>query len=120
MTKKRLSFELGEDYLVIPDYDTSAAPPADPVTDARKAAYLRALRRLMEDNLTKKQKCYIILYYKEGLTVNAIAERCGVDRSTVSRTITRGRQRLTGTLGKEAIRRLFSGDMPDTSTKNDT
>lgn len=108
MTKKRLSFELGEDYLVIPDYDTSAAPPADPVTDARKAAYLRALRRLMEDNLTKKQKCYIILYYRDKLTVKEIAEKFGVDKSTVSRTIDRGRKRIVGNAGRAAMSRLFS------------
>ena len=54
----------------------------------------RLLRTVLEDNLTKKQKCYIILYYRDGLRPAEIARRCGVNRSTVTRTINRGRQRL--------------------------
>ena len=54
----------------------------------------RLLRAVLEDNLTKKQKCYIILYYRDGLRPAEIARRFGVNRSTVTRTINRGRQRL--------------------------
>ena len=72
------------------------------------AEYAKALRSLLENNLTKKQKCYIILYYRDGLTVKEIAEKFGIDKSTVSRTINRGRERLAGTAGKEALRHLFA------------
>ena|GEM_PF-2698214 len=64
-------------------------------TDERpKLEDARLLRTVLEDNLTKKQKCYIILYYRDGLRPAEIARRCGVNRSTVTRTINRGRQRL--------------------------
>ena len=68
----------------------------------------RLLRSVLDDNLTKKQKCYIILYYRDKLTVKEIAEKFGVDKSTVSRTIDRGRKRIVGNAGRAAMSRLFS------------
>lgn len=52
------------------------------------------LWRCVDDNLTKTQKRYIILYYKKNLTVTQIAALSGVNKSTVSRTMSRGRRRL--------------------------
>lgn len=109
MTKKRLSYDLGAEYLsdrTDPEEEAAGSSSQQPPPD--HSEYARALRSLLEDNLTKKQKCYIILYYRDGLTVKEIAEKYGVDKSTVSRTINRGRQRLTGTLGREVLRRLFT------------
>ncbi len=109
MTKKRLSYEQGEEYLVTPNsFEDEILAPQEVSTKKDISAQAKALRMLLEDNLTKKQKCYIILYYKEGLTVKEIAAKFGVDKSTVSRTINRGRQRLAGTVSREALRRLFS------------
>ena len=111
MTKKRLSFDIGADYIKTEEgfEDKLFDDGADTKPDLQDTAYAKALRTLLEDNLTKKQKCYIILYYRDKLTVKEIADRFGVDKSTVSRTINRGRQRMTGTLGKETLRMLFEG-----------
>lgn len=104
MTKKRLSYDLGADYINV---GGGLQEKTEEASQTDRSGYAKALRTLLEDNLTKKQKCYIVLYYRDGLTVKEIAEKYGVDKSTVSRTINRGRQRLTRTLGREALRRLF-------------
>ena len=112
MTKKRLSYESSEEYL--PACGTAEDEMfGERPREAKKfsAAQAKALRILLENNLTKKQKCYIILYYRDGLTVKEIAEKLGVDKSTVSRTINRGRERLVRAAGREALRNLFSGNM---------
>ena len=108
MTKKRLSFDLEAAHLItdsgFEDKVTETAVESDE-TDGFD--HRRTLRMLLDDNLTKKQKCYIILYYKEGLTVTQIAKRFGVDKSTVSRTINRGRSRLANELSREALRKIL-------------
>lgn len=48
----------------------------------------------IRQELTGKQREYIQLYYAEGLNMNEIGERVGVDKSTVSRTIKRGEAHL--------------------------
>lgn len=108
MTKKRLSFDLDEERLIsdggFEDEVTGTAVESDE-TDGFDPQ--RALRMLLDDNLTKKQKCYIILYYKEGLTVTQIAKRFGVDKSTVSRTINRGRSRIAAAAKREALKKIL-------------
>lgn len=44
--------------------------------------------------LTPVQKQYFTAYYLEGLTMDEIAEMFGVNKSTVSRTISRAKNRL--------------------------
>lgn len=44
--------------------------------------------------LTKKQKEYVVDYYVNGLNMKDIAEKNGVDKSCVSRTIKRARSRM--------------------------
>lgn len=108
MTKKRLSYDLGADYITANDgfeEEVVGIPTNSIPTD--RSDYAKALRTMLEDRLTKKQKCYMVLYYRDGLTVKEIAEKYGVDKSTVSRTINRGRKRLSGTLGREVMRRIF-------------
>ncbi|MBR1740161.1 MAG: sigma-70 family RNA polymerase sigma factor [Ruminococcus sp.] len=70
----------------------------------------RLVRLLMESGLTKAQKCYIILYYRDGLTVQEIAKRCGVVPSTVSRTMMRGRNRLARELSRLELRKAFDSE----------
>ena len=109
MTKKRLSFEKGEEYIVRDDsYDKDLFD--DPAEEENKPDLTRegrALQMLLQDSLTPKQKCSILLYYRDGLTVKQIAQKLGVDKSTVSRTINRGRQRIASGLTRNAMRRLF-------------
>lgn len=54
----------------------------------------RNLIRAMQEEITPKQRQALLLYYAEGLNQREIAERLGVDRSTISRTIKRGERRL--------------------------
>lgn len=108
LTKKRLSYDTGAEYLsegVSFEEEMFRDKENTPSDDRRR--YQKALYALLENNLTKKQKCYIILYYRDKLTVSEIAEKFGIDKSTVSRTITRGRQRIVGSAGRSAMSRLF-------------
>ncbi len=59
----------------------------------------------LNDNLTKTQKCYIMLYYKKGLNVTQIAGLFNVNKSTVSRTINRGKTRLLKAIRCEVLRK---------------
>ena len=54
----------------------------------------RNLRRAREQELTQRQREMVVLYYDRGMTMPQIAERLGVSRSTVSRTLRRARDRL--------------------------
>lgn len=54
----------------------------------------RNLIRALNEDVTEKQRAYLALYYAEGLNMREIGERLGVDKSTVSRTVKRGEERL--------------------------
>lgn len=54
----------------------------------------RNLRRAREQELTERQREMVSLYYDQGMTMPQIAEQLGVNRSTVSRTLRRARDRL--------------------------
>ena len=56
----------------------------------RKAQKL--LAAVMRDRLTSTQLRYIMLYYYEKHTMGEIGALCAVNKSTVSRTIARGRK----------------------------
>ncbi len=66
-----------------------------------------ALWRALHEDVTEKQRQYMLLYYAEGLNMNEIGARCGVDKSTVSRTIKRGEERLRRCLRYGAKRFLL-------------
>ena len=48
----------------------------------------------LKEDVTPRQRQALLLYYSEGKNMREIGERLGVDKSTVSRTIQRGEQRL--------------------------
>lgn len=54
----------------------------------------RNLARALRQDVTPKQRKYLMLYYGEGLNLREISQRTGVNKSTVSRTMKRGRERL--------------------------
>ena len=54
----------------------------------------RNLRRAREDELTPRQRQMLRMYYDEGKSMTKIAMLLHVNKSTVSRTIARGRERL--------------------------
>lgn len=100
---KRISYELSENYI-----STDVSMDRE---DRCEGEYKNAmLREIVNSDLTKKQKCYIMMYYRDGLTVEQIAECCGVVKSTVSRTINRGRERILNGVKKQALRRLLSSE----------
>ena len=55
---------------------------------------IRAVRQAWDCELTETQKLYMQAYYEDHLTMAKIAERYGVDLTTVSRTLKRARNRL--------------------------
>ena len=54
----------------------------------------RNLLRALREDVTERQRLFLTLYYFDGLNMREIGARCGVDKSTVSRTIQRGENRL--------------------------
>ena len=54
----------------------------------------RNLRRAREQELTPRQREILALYYDRGLKMPQIARKLGVNRSTVSRTVKRAKERL--------------------------
>lgn len=48
----------------------------------------------LKEELTLKQKQYLMSYYADGLSMPEIAEHWGVNKATVSRTIMRAERRL--------------------------
>lgn len=55
---------------------------------------VRFLREIINDDLTKTQKQYIIMYYMNNMKIPEIALEFGVNKSTVSRTIQRAKNRI--------------------------
>ncbi|MDD5947251.1 MAG: sigma-70 family RNA polymerase sigma factor [Oscillospiraceae bacterium] len=72
---------------------------------ARRKALTHMLHRAMRTELTPAQRSYCLAYYEEGMTMKEIAQRYGVDESTVSRTIRRGQRRLFKLLQIMAVHR---------------
>ena len=54
----------------------------------------RNLVRALREDVTARQREFLLLYYGQGLNMREIGEKLGVDKSTVSRTIKRGEARL--------------------------
>lgn len=60
----------------------------------KKKRILIALYNVIDNDLTKTQKSYIILYYKYNMKIKQIAKHFEVDPSTVSRTIIRAKKKI--------------------------
>ena len=54
----------------------------------------RNLACALRQDITERQRQYMLAYYGQGMTMEAIAQQFGVAKSTVSRTLKRGRNRL--------------------------
>ncbi len=70
----------------------------------------RNLIRCLQEDVTPRQRQALLMYYAQGLNMREIGERLGVDKSTVSRTIKRGEQRLQRCLRYGAAAYLRSLD----------
>ena len=62
--------------------------------DLPKDVQIRRMLRVMEAELTEKQRAYLAAYYFEELRPSQIARRYGVNRSTVTHTLRRAEARL--------------------------
>ena len=85
MQHTKVSYELIQNY--IPSSRDTEKDSPDPAS----AIENRLMREIVRENLTKRQKCYIIMYY----TMQEIADAEGVSKSTVSRTIGLARKRIS-------------------------
>lgn len=54
----------------------------------------RNMRRVRQRELTPRQEEMLHLYYDLGMSIPRIAQEKGLNKSTVSRTLARGRERL--------------------------
>ena len=54
----------------------------------------RGLRQAREQELTPRQRQMLELYFDRGMNIPQIAEELGLNRSTVSRTLRRAKDRL--------------------------
>ena len=70
----------------------------------------RNLTHALRQDITQRQREYMMLYYGRGMSMEAIAKECGVNKSTVSRTLKRGRQRLYRCLRYGAANLLEQAD----------
>ena len=54
----------------------------------------QCVRRAVREELNDRQRAYVFKYYIEQKTMDQIAQELGVNRSTVSREVSRSRRRL--------------------------
>lgn len=62
--------------------------------DEKRKKVIATIHKVMDNELTDKQRAYITAYYINGEKQQAIADRYGVNNSTVSRTIQTGMRKL--------------------------
>lgn len=99
MNTRKVSFDKVENYIAEDNFSAKDR--------LAESTVMPSAGELIEKNLTDKQKCYIMLYYKQGLTMKQIGKLFNINPSTVSRTIQRGRQRVFKGMQRDCFRRLF-------------
>ena len=87
---KRISFENPESFA-----EFIKNPQGSKSDDRLHSVAVRALREIVKEELSERQKQFIVLYYYENKTMDEIADICGVNVSTVSRTLRRARKNIT-------------------------
>ena len=80
-----------------------------PDNSREHARLKRNLVRAIQEEVTPRQREFLLLYYADGLNMGQIGQRVGVDKSTVSRTIKRGEERLRRCL-RFGAERLLRGE----------
>ena len=66
----------------------------DSETGGKQSLMIKIMRSVIENELSERQRQMIGLYYFRRMNVPEIAEMLGVNRSTVSRTLSRGRRNI--------------------------
>ena len=68
MQHTKVSYELIQNYISSPRVtEKDSHDPASAIEN-------RLMREIVRENLTKRQKCYIIMYYTKGMTMQEIAD----------------------------------------------
>ncbi len=81
--------DINKDYLAYEYYIKSDKQSYNP-----KESMIRFLKKAINIALTEKQKMYFTEYFLNGKSVNEIAFETGRDKSTVSREISRAKNRI--------------------------
>lgn len=66
----------------------------DPDNREQRERLFRNLRKVMKDELTPRQRQMVTMYYFQRKNIPVIANELGLNPSTVSRTLKRGRARI--------------------------
>mgnify|MGYP003373048589 CR=1 FL=1 len=66
--------------------------------NSEQAYLLRVVSGVIRNRLTRRQREITLLYYKNGLTMEQIAEQLHLNKSTVSRHLARTREKIKGIL----------------------
>lgn len=65
-----------------------------PTSEYKSRIMKKALAKIIENDLSEKQKAYLCLYFFDGLSMTDIAKKYGVNKSTVSRLIKKAQNRI--------------------------
>ena len=77
------------------------------------------LAKALRQDVTARQRQFLLLYYGQGLNMRQIGEQMGVNKSTVSRTIKRGEARLRRCLRYSDGRLLEEETGPEARPKSE-
>lgn len=61
---------------------------------SRHSLIIKVMRSVVENELSSRQRQMIAMYYFQKMNIPEIAQALGVNRSTVSRTLSRGRRNI--------------------------
>ena len=89
MSRKRISFN--EAYI---DSELLKMSRLKGEEDQLRKIAKKALQEVVAQDLTQRQKQFVVLYYYDNHTMDEIADLCGVNVSTVSRTLRRARNNI--------------------------
>lgn len=85
--------------------------PSNTYENQQSTKRTQVLRRILFGELTEKQRICIVLYFQNGLTLDAIGKELGIGKSTVSRHIKTGKTKIKKCLeysGEKGSLHLFS------------
>lgn len=92
MTRASFSLEIFGDRVPLNEFYSSGD------NNKRVERMKKALLKAIDTELTDRQRQIVIEYYYNGLNVTRIAEIYGISKSTVSRHLSRARERLKTSL----------------------
>ncbi|MBD5145068.1 MAG: sigma-70 family RNA polymerase sigma factor [Ruminococcus sp.] len=92
--QKRLKSEFLNQEEFCADKEISALIGDENSNTVKHSLMLKIMNSIIENDLTERQRQMITMYYFQHIDIPEIADKLGVNRSTVSRTISRGRKNI--------------------------